>query len=90
MADRRYAGDGFQCPAVLGSGRVFEKHIPFHSGLRLKSAIDKAGGLSGLGDIKSIRGVRAGQASKVDLRKIDPAGANLPLLQVGDMIFHLW
>jgi protein involved in polysaccharide export with SLBB domain len=90
MADRRYAGDGFQCPYVLGSGWVFEKHIPFHSGLRLKSAIDKAGGLSGLGDIKSIRGVRAGQASKVDLRKIDPAGANHPLLQVGDLIFLLW
>ncbi len=54
------------------------------------SAIDKAGGLSGLSDIKSIRGVRAGQASKVDLRKIDPAGANHPLLQVGDMIFLLW
>lgn len=76
---------GFQCPAAVGSGRVFEKHIPFHSGLRLMSAIDKAGGLPGMGNLKSIRIVRAGKTSKVDLRKIDPAGSNHPLLQAGDM-----
>ena len=81
---------GFQRPAPGGSGRVFEKHIPFYPGLRLMQTIDKAGGLPGMGDIKSIRIVRAGETNKVDLRKINPDGSNHPLLQAGDLIVLPW
>ena len=52
--------------------------------------IDKAGGLPGMGDIKSIRIVRAGETNKVDLRKINPDGSNHPLLQAGDLIVLPW
>jgi hypothetical protein len=54
--------------------------------MRLYAAIMAAGGFTEFADVRRVKIIRGTRSIVIDMRKLDPAGSNNPILLDGDTI----
>lgn len=78
-----------QAPHVVtvgGEVKTGGAQVPLRENMRLFTAIMSAGGFTEFADVKKVKLIRNNRATIYNMRKIDEAGSNNPILMDGDTI----